>query len=166
MDDQRPRGAPRRLEGARAVARLLDRRFRIPGTELRFGLDPILGLIPGVGDVVGALGSGYILYVAWLNGAPGSMIGRMMLNVVVDALVGSVPVIGDVFDAGWQANARNLRLLERWLDAEGSGRHHSVAILVGVAVGLVVLLAAVVALLWVIADALLQGAIGGAASLF
>ena len=165
MSDDTPRRPPRKLDRARALARLLDRSFRIPGTQLRFGLDPILGLLPGVGDVAGALGSGYILYVAWLNGAPGSMIARMMLNVVVDALVGSIPVLGDLFDAGWQANARNVRLLERWLDEEGSQRHHSAAILVAVIVGLLVLLAGVVALIWVVLETLLQGAIGGAAEL-
>lgn len=148
------------------MARVLDRSIRVPGTDLRFGLDPILGLVPGVGDVVGALASGYVLYVAWLNGAPGSMIARMMLNVLVDALVGSVPVLGDLFDAGWQANARNVRLLERWLADEGSQGHHSVAILIAVGLGLLVLLAGVLAVLWVIAETLLQGAIGGAARLF
>ena len=148
------------------MARLLDRSFRIPGTSLRFGLDPVLGLVPGAGDVVAALGSGYILYIAWLNGAPGSMIARMVMNVLVDTLVGAVPVVGDIFDAGWQANARNVALLERWLDEEGSQRHHSVAILVGVIAGLLLLLAAVVAVLWVMVETLLQGAIGGAAELF
>lgn len=164
--DDLPRRPPRKLDRARTVARLLDRSFRIPGTSLRFGLDPILGLVPGAGDVVAALGSGYILYIAWLNGAPGSMIARMMMNVLVDTLVGAVPVVGDIFDAGWQANARNVALLERWLDEEGSQRHHSVAILVGVIAGLLLLLAVVVAVLWVIVETLLQGAIGGAAGLF
>ena len=157
---------PRKLDHARAVARLLDRSFRIPGTSLRFGLDPILGLLPGGGDVLGALASGYILYVAWLNGAPGSMIARMMMNAVVDALVGAVPVVGDIFDAGWQANSRNVRLLEGWLDEEGSQRHHSVAILVAVIVGLLVLLAGVVAVIWVVLETLFQGTIGGATGLF
>lgn len=165
-DDDLPRRPPRQLDRARTVARVLDRSFRVPGTPLRFGLDPLLGLIPGVGDVIGALASGYVLYVAWLNGAPGSMIGRMMLNVVVDALVGSVPVVGDLFDAGWQANARNVRLLEGWLDEAGSQRHHSAAILIAVGVGLLVLLAGVVAVLWVILETLFRGTVGGAAELF
>ncbi|MBW3553633.1 MAG: DUF4112 domain-containing protein [Gemmatimonadetes bacterium] len=161
--DDTPRRPPRNLDSARAVARLLDRSLRIPGTSLRFGLDPILGLIPGIGDAAGALASGYILYVAWLNGTPGSMIGRMMLNVGVDALMGAIPVIGDLFDAGWQANARNVALLEKWLDDEGSQRHHSVAILVGVMAGLLALLAGVGWVLWVMLGALLQaGTAGGA----
>lgn len=165
-DDDLPRRPPRQLDRARAVARVLDRSFRIPGTSLRFGLDPLLGLLPVAGDAVGALASGYILYVAWLNGAPGSMIARMVLNVLVDTLVGAVPVVGDLFDAGWQANVRNMALLERWLESEGSGRHHSVAILIAVVVGLLVMLAAVIAVIWVVIETLLQGAIGGAAELF
>lgn len=152
--DDLPRRPPRGLDRARTVARVLDRSFRIPGTSFRFGLDPILGLLPGGGDVLAAFASGYVLYVAWLNGAPGSMIARMMMNVVVDVLVGSIPVIGDIFDAGWQANSRNVRLLEGWLDEEGSQRHHSVAILVAVVLGLLALLAAVVAVIWVTLDAL------------
>lgn len=161
--DETPRRAPRNLDSARAVARLLDRSLRVPGTSLRFGLDPILGLIPGIGDAAGALASGYILYVAWLNGVPGSMIGRMMLNIGVDALMGAIPVIGDLFDAGWQANARNVALLERWLDQDGAHRHHSVAILIGVIVGLLALLAGVGWVLWVVLGALLQaGTVGGA----
>lgn len=165
-NDDLPRHSPRHVGRARAVARLLDRSFRIPGTSLRFGLDPVLGLVPVVGDAVTALASGYILYVAWLNGVPGSMIARMMVNVLLDTLLGAIPIVGDIFDAGWQANARNVALLEKWLESEGSARHHSVAILVAVIVGLLVLLAAVIALIWVVVETLLQGTIGGAAELF
>ena len=164
--DETPRRPPRKLDSARAVARLLDRSMRIPGTSLRFGLDPILGLIPGIGDAAGALASGYILYVAWLNGVPGSMIGRMMLNIGVDSLMGAIPVIGDLFDAGWQANARNVALLESWLDQDGAQRHHSVAILVGGILGLLALLAGVAWVLWTILGAVLQAATSGGAGSF
>ncbi|HUG39455.1 MAG TPA: DUF4112 domain-containing protein [Longimicrobiales bacterium] len=150
-----PRRPPRQLDRARRVAGLLDRRFRIPGTSFRFGLDPIIGLLPVGGDALAALASGYILYVAWLNGAPGATIGRMMGNVLLDTLVGAVPVVGDLFDAAWHANSRNVALLEEWLGEEGSQGHHSAAILVAVLVGLLVLLAAVVALAWVVLETLL-----------
>jgi hypothetical protein len=165
-DHDLPRRPPRQLDPARTVARLLDRSFRIPGTSLRFGLDPVLGLFPAIGDAVGALGSGYIVYVAWLNGVPGAVIARMLGNVLVDTLVGSVPVVGDLFDAGWQANVRNVALLERWLDEEGSAGHHSVGILIAVILGLLALLVGVIALIWVVLETLLQGTIGGAAQLF
>lgn len=165
-EDDLPKRPPRQLDRARLLARLLDRSFRVPGTSLRFGLDPLLGLLPVGGDAISALASGYILYVAWLNGAPGALIGRMLFNLLVDTLVGAVPVVGDLFDAGWQANARNVALLEEWVGEEGSQRHHSIAILIAVLVALLVLLAAVIALIWVVVETLLQGAIGGAAELF
>lgn len=148
----------RKLDSARAVARLLDRSFRVPGTSFRFGLDPLLGLLPVGGDVVAALGSGYILYVAWRNGAPGSMIGRMLGNVAVDTVVGSVPVLGDLFDAGWKANARNVAMLEEWLGEVGSQRSQSPAVLVGVIATLVLLLVGIVAVFWWLARAVFQGA--------
>lgn len=156
MTDDLPKRPPRQLSRARTVARLLDRRFRVPGTSIRFGLDPVLGLLPVGGDVIAALGSGYILYVAWRNGAPGSLIGRMLVNVVVDTVVGSVPIVGDIFDAGWQANARNLAMLEEWLGEEGSQHSHSPAILVGVIATLVALLAGVVGLFWWLGTLILQ----------
>lgn len=142
------------MGSARALARALDRAFRVPGTSLRFGLDPILGLLPIGGDAIAALASGYILYIAWRNGAPGSLIGRMLLNVLVDTAVGSIPVLGDVFDAGWQANARNMALLERWVGEEGATRPASRAILVGVIAALVALVAGVAWALWAIGSAL------------
>ena len=159
MSDDLPKRAPRRLEGARSLARLLDGRFRIPGTTLRFGLDPVLGLFPIGGDVLAALASGWILYVAWLNGAPGSMIGRMLTNVLVDTLVGSVPVLGDLFDAGWKANSRNVALLEEWLGEEGSQHHPSVAILIGVIAALLVLLAGVALVVWAVVEIVFLGSL-------
>lgn len=157
MTDELPRKRPQGLDSARTLARLLDRSFRIPGTSLRFGLDPLLGLLPVGGDVAASLASGYILYVAWRNGAPGSLIGRMLVNVLIDTAVGTVPVLGDLFDAGWQANARNVALLEEWLGVEGARRHHSPAILVGVIAALVVLVVAAAALAWFTLATLFQG---------
>lgn len=139
---------PREVGRARHVARLLDRSFRIPGTSIRFGLDPLLGLLPVGGDVIAALGAGYILYVAWRNGAPRALIGRMLANVAVDTVVGSVPVLGDVFDAGWQANARNMRMLEEWLGTEASRHPQSRVVLVALILALVLLLVGVVAFFW------------------
>lgn len=159
MSPAPPTRAPRQLGSARKVARILDRSFRVPGTSLRFGLDPLLGLLPVGGDVLAALGSGWILYVAWRNGAPPGMIGRMLVNVLIDTLVGSVPVLGDLFDAGWKSNSRNLAMLERWLGAEGPQRHHSPAILVGIVVALILLLALVAGLVWWVIDAVFLGAL-------
>ena len=155
--DGLPKRAPRKLGRARKVADILDRSFRVPGTDLRFGLDPILGLLPVGGDAVAALGSGYILYIAWRNGAPGSMIGRMLANVLLDTLVGAVPIIGDLFDAGWKANSRNVSMLEKWLGEEGSQHYGSPAILVGVIAALVALLALVVWGTWAVLRVLFGG---------
>ena len=154
-----PKRAPRGLDRARAVSRLLDRSFRIPGTSIRFGLDPVLGLLPVGGDVLAALGSGYILFVAWRNGVPAGLIGKMLLNVLVDTIVGSVPVVGDLFDAGWQANARNVAILEDWLGEAGPQRHHGPAVLVGVIATLLLLVAGVVALAWLAVDVLIRGVV-------
>ena len=91
----------------------MDAGIRVPGTNLRFGLDPILGLVPGLGDAAGAILAGWILVEATRLGASRATILRMAGNVAFDALVGAVPVVGDVFDFVWKANLRNVALLER-----------------------------------------------------
>jgi hypothetical protein len=94
----------------------MDGAFRVPGTEFRVGLDPILGLLlPGAGDVLGALPSLLIVAVAVRRGVPTVVVQRMLLNVAIDALVGVVPLFGDVFDAAYRSNEKNLALLERHL---------------------------------------------------
>jgi Domain of unknown function (DUF4112) len=98
----------------RQLARLLDEVLRIPGTNIRFGLDAILGLIPGAGDVAGGILSAFIILQAARLGAPGSVLARMVMNVAVDSIVGAVPVLGDLFDIGWKSNTRNAALLERY----------------------------------------------------
>jgi len=103
------------LARARVLTRLLDSAARVPGTSFRFGLDPVLGLVPGLGDVAGAALSSYVVILASRLGAPTTVIVRMLANVVIDTVVGTVPVVGDIFDAGWKSNTRNLALLERHL---------------------------------------------------
>ena len=98
---------------ARMLATLLDNAVRIPGLGVRVGLDPILGLIPGVGDFVGAGVSGYIIVLAARAGASPAVLARMVGNVAIDALAGAVPVLGDLADFGWKANAKNVALLEQ-----------------------------------------------------
>jgi hypothetical protein len=100
----------------------LDAGIRVPGTNLRFGLDPILGLIPGVGDAAGAVLSGWILVEAFRMGASRATLMRMAGNVALDALVGTVPLLGDIFDFAWKANLRNVALLERHLVAPDRAR--------------------------------------------
>lgn len=104
-----------RLHRLRKLVNLLDSAFTIPGTNHRFGLDAIVGLIPGAGDLATSVVSLYIVYEAHKLGAPGSAIARMLLNIAIDFLVGAIPILGDIFDTFWKSNVRNLRILERAL---------------------------------------------------
>ena len=92
------------------VARLLDDSIRLPGTEFKIGLDPIVGVLPVAGDAVAAALSGYIILESARLGVSYLTLLRMLANVGVDFAVGSVPVVGDIFDVAWKANVRNLRL--------------------------------------------------------
>ena len=101
------------VRSSNALARLLDTAIRIPGTNIRLGLDAVLGLIPGAGDAVGALLSSYIILAAARQGAPRAVLLRMIGNVAIDSVIGAVPVLGDIFDIAFKSNARNAALLER-----------------------------------------------------
>ena len=103
------------VEHVRRLARLLDDSIPIPGTSWRIGLDPLLGLVPGLGDVASAVLAAYPLLVAARLGAPPAVLARILGNVALDAAAGSIPVLGDLLDAGYKANVRNARLLEEWL---------------------------------------------------
>jgi Domain of unknown function (DUF4112) len=113
----------RSIERLRQLAHLLDDRFRIPGTSYRIGLDGLIGLVPGVGDAVTTLLSLYIVLEARRLGVPLTKLGRMGLNVGVDAVLGAVPLLGDLFDVAWKSNRRNLALLLDHLDADRRARH-------------------------------------------
>ncbi len=102
-----------RIDRVRWLSDRLDSRYRIPGTQIRFGYDSIIGLIPGIGDAAGLLLSAYPVYVGWRSGLPRTTVLRMLGNVLVDSTLGSIPVIGDAFDLFWKANKRNLGILER-----------------------------------------------------
>ncbi len=99
------------------LSHLLDDFLRIPGTQIRFGLDGIIGLIPGVGDILGAMASWIIILAAWLRGVPKVTLARMMANVAIETIIGTVPILGDAFDIAWKANRRNFALLERSIGA-------------------------------------------------
>jgi hypothetical protein len=99
----------------RQLADWLDTRFVIPGTNLRFGLDSLIGLVPGLGDAVTGLLGLYILKRAHELGAPSWLIARMLANTAIDSLLGAIPLFGDVFDFAFRSNTRNIRLLLRHL---------------------------------------------------
>lgn len=105
----------RKLE---TLADWLDSRFVIPGTNVRFGLDSVLGLIPGIGDTVLALPSIYVVMAAQRLGVSRFVLMRMIGNVGIDMLVGAIPVLGDLFDVGFKANRRNVALLRRHFGEE------------------------------------------------
>lgn len=113
---RRPTLDPSSRRRVETLAYWLDERFRIPGTRIRVGLDGIAGLIPGVGDAATTLIALYIVAEGYRIGLPGKVIARMLGNVGLDFVVGSIPLLGDVFDIAFKANRRNLRLLLRHLD--------------------------------------------------
>lgn len=131
---------PGELRRARAVARVLDDLIPIPGTSWRIGIDPLLGLFPGVGDWVGWAASLHLLLSAWRAGADAATLVRMAGNMVIDALVGAVPVLGDLFDMAWKANDRNLRILEGVVAEPADTRRSSRWVVGSVVAGTVTLL--------------------------
>ena len=94
-----------------ALAKLMDSQFQIPSTKIRFGLDALIGLIPGVGDFAGFIVSGYMILVLASNGASGFVIARISLNILIDAIIGLIPFLGDIFDFAFKANERNMKLV-------------------------------------------------------
>jgi len=106
-------GRTRRIELLRRWSRLMDSAYRVPGTAIRFGWDPIVGLIPGVGDAATASFAVAVLYHAYRLGVPRVVLARMMLNTLIDLAAGLVPFAGDIADIAWKSNALNLALLER-----------------------------------------------------
>ena len=117
-----PRGRSRRetLERLDRLSRLLDTALVIPGTNIRFGADAIIGLVPGIGDTITTALSLWIVHEAYKLGVPRDLLMRMIANVAIDGFVGAVPVVGDAFDVLWRANRRNMRLLREWMEREGT----------------------------------------------
>ncbi len=106
------------LRRTRSVARILDESVRVPGTNFRIGIDPVLGILPVSGDIVAALLSLYIVLEAARIGVPPRTLARMGFNIAVDTAVGSVPILGTLFDAVWKANVWNVALLEEQIESD------------------------------------------------
>jgi hypothetical protein len=100
------------------LANLLDARWKVPGTSIRFGLDALFGLVPVLGDVATAIASIYIVMRARELGAANGLVARMVGNVALDTVVGSIPILGSIFDVYFKANQRNLRLLRRNIERQ------------------------------------------------
>ena len=145
-DNLRPETAPAQLRTVARYTDLLDTKFTIPGTKVRFGADFLLGLIPGVGDAVGFGFSGLLVMSMARHGASGAVVLKMLWNVFLDSTVGAIPILGDLFDLGYKANLRNYRLLEEHY-AEGRHSGSGKGIILGV---LVALLLMFFLMLWVV----------------
>ncbi|HST61474.1 MAG TPA: DUF4112 domain-containing protein [Longimicrobium sp.] len=154
-DDRTPKreGALRRLD---SLSFVLDNSIRVPGTNARFGADAIIGLIPGFGDAAGALMSAYIVLQAARLGAPVPSLARMLLNVGIEALFGAVPVLGDLFDAAFKANARNVAILRSEVERKGSTAKSSKAVVFAVLIALIVILGGIGWLAFVVLRTLWQ----------
>ena len=149
--------APRRQsdplhdEALEQLAKVLDDVFEIPGTGIRFGLDPLLGLIPGLGDAISGATSMLIVMAGWRRGLPRITLARMVANVAIDSLLGAMPILGDLFDVWWKANRKNLDLLRRAEIAPKGRRWHDwlfVMLLMLLILGIVAL--PLIALAWIV----------------
>ena len=140
----------RALAALRKWAVLLDSAFQVPGTSVRFGLDPVIGLLPGGGDLISGFFSVMIVLHAFRLRIPKVVIARMMLNSAIDMLTGTVPLLGDLVDVAWKANVRNLALLERHA-RPGTAPTQSDYVFVAICVSILVLLAIIplVLMIWV-----------------
>jgi hypothetical protein len=141
----------RDLERLRLIARLFDQAFAIPGTRWRFGLDALFGLVPGLGDIAGALVAVYSLRVARNLGAPQVVQAHMLMNIALDALIGMIPIAGDLFDFAFQAQTRNLALLDKYVGAPQKTARRSRAGLIVIPLAIVVVFATLTALgIWML----------------
>jgi len=154
--------AAQRLRIARFLADLLDQRFTIPGTSIRVGLDPILGLLPGFGDLLANLTGSAILLIAAQFEIPKIVLLRMGLNIAVNALIGAIPLFGDVVSIWFRSNVKNVQLLERYANTsrrESTAGHwlFVITLVVALLLLLVSLLAGLVWLISLLADSVLTG---------
>ena len=136
-DEIRNRNEARQRLGR--LAWLLDSSIPIPGTRFTIGIDALIGLVPGIGDLIGVVLSSYILREAAQLGVGRGVLLRMALNVAIEGVVGLVPFAGDVFDAAFKANQRNVRLLGQWLDKPQRAERSSHLLLAGIVLGLLAL---------------------------
>jgi hypothetical protein len=144
-----------RNENLEILSHILDDCFRIPGTQIRFGIDGIIGLVPGLGDILTGLASCIIVLVGWFRGVPYITLLRMLVNLGIDVVIGAIPLLGDAFDIAWKPNRRNYKLLTRHLAEPRKHTWRDWCVLLGmVCVLLAILLAPLVVVLWILAHIL------------
>jgi hypothetical protein len=133
------------------IAALLDDMFRIPGTQIRFGLDALIGWVPGIGDAMAGIASFLIVFASWRRGAKAVTLVRMIANVLLETAIGAIPVAGDIFHVFWKANRRNYRLLMREKEQPGANTRRDwmflavILVAVAAAIGIPIVL-----LIWIL----------------
>lgn len=150
--DRQSSSSPQRFWLAKFLADWLDQRFTIPGTSIRIGLDPILGLIPGIGDMIANLAGSVIILIAAQFRLPKIVLLRMGLNVALNAIIGAIPVFGDIFSIWFRSNVKNAQLLERYVSVENrSSTFSNWIFVIAVIIGIVLLLIGIlVATVWLV----------------
>lgn len=143
--------ANQKLKWVERISYLMDEQFRLPGTNYRFGLDPILNLIPILGDLSGFAVSGALILAMARYGASGKVLTLMIVNIVLDALIGAIPILGWVFDFAYKANTRNIRLLKEHYQ-EGKHSGSGKGILITIFVILLLLFIGLIYVVWLLID--------------
>ena len=132
------------LRRLRRISHLLDNAIPIPGTKYRIGLDPILGLIPGGGDLLGSVFAGYVVFKSAQMGVPQETLLKMAANIVFDTVAGTVPVAGDLFDVAWKANVKNIELLDAHLGSPEQGKKADWLFVAALLLGLILIVGSVI----------------------
>jgi Domain of unknown function (DUF4112) len=132
------------LRRLRRISHLLDNAIPIPGTKYRIGLDPILGLIPGGGDLIGSIFAGYVVFKSAQMGVPRETLVQMATNIVFDTVAGTVPVAGDLFDVAWKANVKNIELLDAHLGSPEPGKKADWLFVVVLLLGLILIVGSII----------------------
>ncbi|MEG4344196.1 DUF4112 domain-containing protein [Microcoleus sp. A003_D6] len=132
------------LRRIRRISHLLDNAIPIPGTKYRIGLDPILGLIPGGGDLVSSIFAGYVVFKSAQMGVPQETLVKMAANIVFDTVAGTVPVAGDLLDVAWKANVKNIELLDAHLGSPEQGKKADWLFVAALLLGLMLIVGGVI----------------------
>ena len=140
-----------KLKWVNHVVKLMDSQFKIPGTNFRFGLDPILGFLPVAGDLASFGVSAMLVMTMARHGASGKVLALMLVNIALDTIIGSIPILGNIFDFAFKANERNVRLLSRHYE-EGKYQGGGKRIILGVLVGIILLFIVLLWILWQLAE--------------
>lgn len=151
----RSRASAENLKWVERISHLMDSKYTIPKTKIKFGLDPILSLIPVLGDLVTYVVSGVLIYTMYNHGASRKLVVKMIINATLDAILGAIPLIGTIFDTFFKANERNVKLLREHYE-EGKHTGSGKGLIIITAVLLILVVAGVLFLVWKVLEALFQ----------